>query len=451
MKALVEMNGSLPMRCLSAALAVMTLLTPAAPTQEADGSATLQGTVRDARGRPVAGGMVELQLKTRAQTLTTHTDSEGRYRFAAVREGTYSLRAVAGGSGEATFGPVTLAQKEAKQIDLTLAPALFDEPAFIVAGVTDAASRGGHGSDTVLRSSEALAKATALLSGESTPVSEESLRESIARDPTNAELHHRLGDIEEKHRDALEAVREYQRAAELDASERNLFDWGAELLSHRAADQAIEIFTKGSRLFSQSVRMRLGLAAALYSRGAYERAAQSFFEACDLNPADPNPYLFLGKVQVAEITELPGFVERLGRFARLQPENALANYYYAACLWKHWKGPEDSKTPVQVRALLEKAVQLDPNLAAAYLQLGIFYADQKELAKAIAAYERAIAIHPGLEEAHYRLGQAYRKAGDLGKAEKEFALHDQLSRNSAAEAERQRSEIQEFVFALRGR
>ena len=60
----------------------------------------------------------------------------------------------------------------------------------------------------------------------------------------------------------LAAVREYQRAVELDANEPNLFDWGAELLVHRAVEPAIEVFTKGNRLYPQSSRMLLGLAAA---------------------------------------------------------------------------------------------------------------------------------------------------------------------------------------------
>jgi len=437
------------MRCPRAALTIWVLLMQA-QAQDTGGSAALQGFVRDARGHPVAGAAVHLQGKSGEKVL--RTDLQGRYHFSALREGTYTLRAEMGGSGDATFGPFTLAQKEAKQVELTLAPAFFDEPTFIVAGVSDASSRGGHGSDTVLRSSEALAKATVSLGKEPAAAeNEKALREAVERDPANAELHHRLGDVEEGQGNALEAVREYQRAAELDASESDLFDWGAELLTHRAPDQAIEIFTKGHRRFPRSTRMLLGLATAFYARGAYEQAAQRFFEACDLDPADPKPYLFLGSVQVSEITQLPGFAERLGRFVRLQPGNAMANYYYAASLWKQWKGPEDSETPVQVRALLAKAVQLDPNLSAAYLQLGILYADQKDFPKAIAAYEKAIAVNPGLTEAHYRLAQAYRKTGEEKKAQQEFELHDELSKKSAAEVERERSEIQEFVFALRGR
>jgi tetratricopeptide (TPR) repeat protein len=158
----------------------------------------------------------------------------------------------------------------------------------------------------------------------------------------------------------------------------------------------------------------------------------------------------LGKVQSAEILQSDGYLEKMERFARLQPDNALANYYYAASLWRRWSGTADSETSAKVQSLLEKAIHLDPNLGAAYLQLGIFHAGQKDFPNAISAYQRAIAVSPQMEEAHYRLAQAYRLTGDELKAQHEFALHAQLSKKSAEEQERERHEIQQFVFALRG-
>jgi tetratricopeptide (TPR) repeat protein len=157
----------------------------------------------------------------------------------------------------------------------------------------------------------------------------------------------------------------------LDPSEGNLFDWGTELLTHRAAEPAIEVFDKGNRLFPRSVKMLLGLAVGWYARGDYEHAAQRFFEACDLDPRDPAPYLFLGKAQSPEIAQSDGYLERMARFARLQPGNAVAGYYYAAALWKRWTGPEDRATAAQVESLLLNAVRADPNLGAAWLELGV--------------------------------------------------------------------------------
>jgi len=305
-------------------------------------------------------------------------------------------------------------------------PPYFDEPTFIVSGVTDPSQRGGHGSDPVLRSAETLAKSTA------------SLRTGAS-----------AADAAEKQGNALEAVRALQRAAELDPTESNLFDFGTELLTHRAADEAVEVFAKGNRLFPRSTRTLLGLAVALYSRGSYDQAARRFFEAADLNPSDPAPYLFLGKVSSGVITESDGFAERLARFARLQPENAWANYNYAASLWKQWKGADDVATLIKVQALLEKAVALDSHLGAAYLQLGIIFAEQNDLRSAISAYQKAIQASPPMEEAHYRLAQAYRKTGEVAMAQKEIELYQQLSERSAKALERERAEIQQFVFALR--
>ncbi len=338
-------------------------------------------------------------------------------------------------------------------------PEFYDEPQFTVAGVTDASNPGGHGSDTMLRTTEALTRETVLLKKESpassqpgslNAVTEKSLREAVEHDPGNAGLHHSLADAEEKLGNPLEAAREYQRSAELDPSEPNLFDWGAQLLLHRALEPATEVFARGNRLFPRSVRILVGLGVAWYARGSYDQAARRLYEASDLNPDDPNPYLFLGKMLVTDAAPSEGSVERLARFARLQPENALANYYYALSLWKRRKDPEDTENLAQVESLLQKAVHLDPKLGAGYLQLGILYSEGQDFPKAISAYQKAIEANPQLEEAHYRLAQAYRRTGERLKAQEELQLYEQISKETAQQVERERREIQQFVYTLRG-
>ncbi len=172
-------------------------------------------------------------------------------------------------------------------------PQFFDPPSlFIVAGVTDSANRGGHGSgsDPALDRS-ALAKAAASLGARAL---------GIRRRET--------GGCSRKPCSHLPACRH-----ELDPSESHLFDWGAELLTHRAGEQAVEVFSQGNRLFPRSTRMLLGLAVAWYSRGAYDRAERFFFAAADLNPGDPTPYMFLGQARNSSIGQSGGFVERMDR------------------------------------------------------------------------------------------------------------------------------------------
>ncbi len=469
-------------------------------------SATLQGTVQDSQNRPAVDAIVYLQPKGIGQTLVTHTDAHGSYRFPDLQPGTYSIRAEKSGLGDVAVNPFFVASGEAKQVVLTLQtqkaaetpaaktkPAFFDEPNFTVAGVTDSTYLGGHGSGGTLRSTETLAKATANLgktaSANSLPSSaaaalEKPLQDAVDREPGSfeanyklgkflitdgrpreglpyleravelnpgkAELHQLIGDADEQTGNSLEAVREYQRAVELDANESNLFNWGAELLIHRAVEPAIEVFTRGNRAFPQSDRMLLGLAASLYAHGNYDQAARRFFEACDLSPADAGPYLFMAKVQSSEITRQEGFTRRLQRFARLQPGSALAKYYYAVNVWNLREEPDDADA-AKVISLLEESVHLDPSLGVAYLQLGTVYADRKQYAKAIGAYQKAIEVSPELEQAHYRLARAYARTGNEPKAQNEMAIFEQLSKRSAAQITRERTELQQFVVELRGR
>jgi tetratricopeptide (TPR) repeat protein len=327
-------------------------------------------------------------------------------------------------------------------------PQYSDTPSFVVAGVTDAAQPGVHGSDAVVRSAEALAKATSSLSSKLASGDYARVR-AEARDLLTKwdkpELHHMLAEADEKLGDPLEAVHEYQRAAELDPSEANLFDWGSELLGHRAFAPAVEVFTRGKVLFPRSSRLLLGLASALYAQGSYEKAAPDFFAACDLNPSDPAPYLFLGKAQAAEISQSAGFAERMARFAKLHPENALAKYYYAKDLWGRRLGKQDTQTALRVRALLQDSIRLDSKLDVAYLQLGIVYAEQGDPRRAIPILLKAVHANPKLEEAHYRLAQAYARVGDAMKAHRELTLRDELAKQTAQQTAEDRAVVRQFV------
>jgi tetratricopeptide (TPR) repeat protein len=509
-------------RAIVCSLAVIVALTSVrAQSQDAGVAlqAVVQGYVHDASGSPVAGATVFLQLVTATDAYTTsaqttQTDSAGAYRFVGLRAGAYTLRAEKKGYSESIVGPIDLASKGTKKVDLALvssktpelqgarpattkgppktqAPEFFDEPQFTVAGVTSASNSGGHGSDTVLRTSEALARATVSLSKESAHNSspapsaamESSLRDAVARkpedfeanrqlgkflinngkaseavlylkraslwNPGDAELHHLLGDADEKSANPLDAVREYQRAAELDPSETNLFDWGTELLTHRALEPATEVFTHGNRLFPKSGRMLVALGVCWYARGSYDRATEYLASASDLAPDNPTPYLFLGKMQSAGTTPSKESFERLARFAQLQPDNALANYYYAVALWKQSASAGDD---ARIESLLQKAVHFDAKLGPGYLKLGSLYSQHEDFPRAIAAYQKAIEVSTQpddtLEEAHYRLAQAYERTGEKDKAQVELKQYKDLNLKLKEDRDHERREVQEFVISL---
>ena len=363
---------------------------------------------------------------------------------------------------EPPLSPCSPPQPAAKlppQADST--PQFYDEPQFTVAGVKDASQTGGHGSDTVRRTTESLTKETAALSGpakeaaqkpeaaerKDDDINETSLRAALAKDPSNPANRHALAEAEEKAGHSLEAVQEFQRAAELDASETNLFDWGAELLLHRAYEPAGEVFTKGRRMFPASVRMAVGLGVAAYALDSYDAAAQRLCEASDLSPTDATPYLFLGKLQAVDSGAFPFVLERLDRFVRIQPTNAWASYYDAVALWK--RREEIPEALQRAEALLRRAVELDPKMAVAYLQLGIMDSERKNWSGALAALQNAVKIDPEMEEGHFRLANAYRRNSQLAEAKAELDVYERIAKENNGKAERERAEISQFVYASR--
>lgn len=261
-------------------------------------------------------------------------------------------------------------------------------------------------------------------------------------------LHRLLGDVDEKAGDPLAAVHEYEQAVRLDPSEQNYFSWGSELLLHRAVQPAAEVLENGAQAHPGSARILAALGAALFAGGQYDKAALRLCDASGLNSADPAPYIFLGKIDMAAPEPLPCVQPKLQQFLQRQPENARANFYFAMAVWRRQRVSEDPGDLQHVESLLEKAVTLDPGYDEAWLQLGILYSIEHDFGKAIASYAKAIEVNPQLSEAHYRLGVAYERTGERTKARQEFQLHDKIEKQQAAAVERQRRETKQFTVVL---
>lgn len=264
-----------------------------------------------------------------------------------------------------------------------------------------------------------------------------------------AELHNLLGEVNESAGDPIAAVNEYERAAHLDPSEQNLFDWGSELLSHETLEPAIQVFQQGVRRYPRSVKLQIGYGISLYARGHYGDAVKTFSAACDLTPRDPRPYLFLARAYNIAPSKAEEVKTRLRRFLELDPANGEANYYYAMSLWKGQNAEGDPATLVEVKRLLERAISLSPGLADAHLQLGVLNADQHDYAVAIREYQETLKLDPNSTDAHYRLGQAYVRAGEKALAQQEFAVYNRLHQDQVAENERRRNEIKMFVYTMK--
>jgi Flp pilus assembly protein TadD len=263
-----------------------------------------------------------------------------------------------------------------------------------------------------------------------------------------AEGHRLAGELDEASGDPLSAVHEFERAVRQDPSEQNYFEWGSELLLHRAVWQAKDVFSTGAKAYPKSQRMLTALGAALFAGALYDEAARRLCEASDLDPADPEPYTFMGRIEISAPNPLPCVEQKLARFAEQRPADPLANYFYAMTLWKQKGQSTDPAALARVEGLLNKAVTVDPQCSDAYFQLGVIQAAQRDYAKAIDFYSKAIEANPQMSEAHYRLGVAYDRVGEKDKAAQQFRLHDEIEKQQAAAIEKQRREVKQFLVVV---
>ena len=441
------------------------------------GTISIRGSIRDAVGVGIDAASVTVQSEGQLID-TVKTRADGSFALSAKAAGSFSVRVEKAGFGS-TIEQLTLNLGEVKYLEIVLQKVRaeqdsssgshsssvgkleFDEkPSFTIAGITDWSGAGGHGSDVSLRTSESLARETRSLDGrgpdaEKTLASSDLLRErervqQLLAKEDRADLHRRLGDLDEQLNDPLAAVREYERGVSLGPSEENYFAWGTELLIHKGVQPAVEVFSKGAAAHPDSARMLAGLGAALYAAGSYDEAARKLCEAADRSSGNSAPYLFLGKMQKAGAASLPCVEQKLEQFVRLQPTNALAHYYYALALWKRNRGGSRNVADFdRIEKILSKAAMLDPTFAEVRLQLGILYTERGESERALNAYQRAVEADPNLAAAHYKLAQAYKKIGEQSKAQEEFRLYERTQKAEAVAVERQRRELRQFLVVMK--
>jgi len=275
------------------------------------------------------------------------------------------------------------------------------------------------------------------------------LAQNLLKQKNTGELHNLLGHIEEKDGKFVAAANEYETAAHMDPNEENLFDWGSEYLLHRTFEPAIDIFEQGTQRYPNSPRLLIGLGMAMYSRGKYEEAVKALLAAAALDPSDARCYLFLSKAFDSSPNHTDEVIQAFRRFSELQPNNAQAHYYYAMSLWKGKRSEETGPDFGRIESILHRAVALDPTFADPHVELGNLYADQREYAKSIPEYERALELNPNLPDAHYRLGQGYVHVGQKDRAQTEFAVYQQQRAEHMAEVDKERAEVQQFVYSAK--
>jgi tetratricopeptide (TPR) repeat protein len=265
------------------------------------------------------------------------------------------------------------------------------------------------------------------------------LQKMIAQRET-AELDDLLAEVNEKSGDYKTAALSYHRAAELDPSENNIFDLASFLLQHSNyegfLDKSLTFFQYGLQEYPRSAKMTVGLGVALYADGKYDDAVRTLCAAVDLDPTDPKPFQFLGKVSTASPARIPEIRDRLEKFVQLYPGNGPAIYYYAMSLWRRSDG-ESAADLASVEALLKRAIAAAPTFYEAHYELGILYQDQQKYQDALRELNQTVALRPDFNRAHYRLFLLYSRTHQKQLADEHLAILKQIKQEDAEAEERE--------------
>ncbi len=264
-----------------------------------------------------------------------------------------------------------------------------------------------------------------------------------------ADLHHLLGGVNEELGSYVEAVQHFQRAAEMDPSERNVYDLGYEFLVHWSWDAAAAVFQKGVQLHPQSERLLLGLAAAYFSQGEFDLTVQTLLQA----PEAASGNAMANSLLVDAFARASGYTDavqrRLRRFQQRHPDDPWTNYYYGLSLAQVPDRRPSEEELAEATRLFQRAVALQPDLSEAHYQLGVLLFEQRQWREAVPALEAAVRVKPDFVEAHYRLALAYQRGGNSAQAKATLARYRKLKEQQDAELERRESQRTKFIYSLK--
>ena len=108
------------MKMLMRVLAVVSISGLLSVTARADAVATLNGVVRDAKGAPLRGAEIRIVGSDASKVGRIHTDAAGRYNYAGLETGTYSVTLIVGGVTKASINNVKTKSGEVQTLNFDL-------------------------------------------------------------------------------------------------------------------------------------------------------------------------------------------------------------------------------------------------------------------------------------------------------------------------------------------
>lgn len=207
------------------------------------------------------------------------------------------------------------------------------------------------------------------------------------------------------------------------------FRYGLLLTDSHAPAAGILRLQEALKQFPTSTRLWLALGIAQLTYGQNVDAENSFNRslALDTKSAPALAYLGMTYAERGAYDKAISFYERaIAANAQLAP----LHYLVADTMLKI-----SNADTIRAEKYLKRAIELDPNLPAAYLTLGRLYARANRSGEAVSLLERAVSLQPELAEAHYQLSRVLVKLKRPDEANRELEIFKQLSEKQKAQNE----------------
>jgi spermidine synthase len=228
----------------------------------------------------------------------------------------------------------------------------------------------------------------------------------LAIDPRNAAAYVHLGANYIAQERFAEASAAYQEAQRLNPEFADFAGQSLGLIQH----------LQDAKAHPDDPTVHLQLAALYAADGRSDRAIEALEKALALLPTFAEGWLDLARHYETE-ERWPEALQAYGRVLALLPEHTLAQNNSDKL---RLKLTLEHGAPQVIQLWSGASLEVDPEHAASYYQLGLRYLRNNEADGAVAALQQTLRLQPDHEAAHLFLGLAYTALGVSAKAETAF-------------------------------
>lgn len=180
------------------------------------------------------------------------------------------------------------------------------------------------------------------------------------------------------------------------------------MFKHRQLSDALAHAEVALELDPQSQRARRLLAGIYTLTGDKDRAVKQYEELIAEDSDDSEALFYLVALYV-ETLEYEKALELLRTYRQKQPDDVLAPFYQG-------KIYAELKLYIEAERYFNEALELEPEMADAWLSLGLIYEFTERREAAVSAYQKLLKIDGGDRQALERLGQLLVGDGSLDAA-----------------------------------